>query len=185
MEHHSVCMSLSHELVVDLVACESLLTLLGFALLTHGSPYVSDENVCVLCSDNRRICHLELVAVLSSKLQYLNRGLIVIGAGDGNAHAHLQAAYDKRISHIVSVTDEAHLQSVKASLELADSHKVSQYLTGVTEIGKSVDYRDRAVLSKVLDLLLLEGTDHDTVKVARENSCCVLNGLSASDLEIV
>ena len=45
VHYHCVGLCRSHYSVVDLVALEYLPALLGFALLTHGSPYVSNTSV--------------------------------------------------------------------------------------------------------------------------------------------
>ena len=67
---------------------------------------------------------------------------------------------------------------------LSDRHQVSQHLTGVAVVGQTVDYRDRAVLSEVLDFLLSEGADHNTAEVTGQNARGVLNRLAAADLKV-
>ena len=67
---------------------------------------------------------------------------------------------------------------------LADCLEVSEDLAGVAVVGQTVDYRDRAVLSEILDFLLSEGADHNTAEVTGQNARGVLNRLAAADLKV-
>ena len=60
VHYHSVGLSGSHYSVVDLIALEYLAALSGFALLTHGSPYVCVNHVGVSGSFDRVADYLEL-----------------------------------------------------------------------------------------------------------------------------
>ena len=145
--NHSVGLSSSHYLVVYLISCKSYLSLLCLGLFAHRSPNIGKQDIGILCSLERNICHRELAAELSCKLQDLSVRLIVIRTSDAYIHAHFKAAHDKRVSHVVSVAYVAHFQILEGALELTDSHKVCKHLTRVAEIGQTVYYRDRTVLS--------------------------------------
>ena len=68
---------------------------------------------------------------------------------------------------------------------LFDGEKVSQDLSRVLVIGKAVDDRNRTVLCKIYDVLVGEGSDHDTVNHAGQYVSCVMDGFATSDLDIV
>ena len=166
VEHHSVIFSNSHKVIIYLIAGESLLTLFSFALLAHRSPYVSDKYISVLSGSFGVIDHFKLVTVSSRKVENLLRRLIVIRASDRNAHTNLETADNEGVSHVITIADKAHFKTGETALEFTDSHKVSEYLTGVAEVSKTVYYRDTAVFSEVLYLFLFKSTDHDTAEVA-------------------
>ena len=184
MHYHSVGLSGSHYSVVDLIALEYLAALCGFALLTHGSPYVCVNNIGVSGCFNRVADDLELSGVLFCEVNDGLVGEVALRAAEGNAHADLESAYCQGVRHVVAVADVAELQTVELVLMLADCLEVSENLAGVAVVGQTVDYRDRAVLSEILDFLLSEGADHNTTEVTGQNARGVLNRLAAADLKI-
>ena len=52
----------------------------------------------------------------------------------------------------------------------------------MAEIREAVDDGHRAVLREILDLLLVEGADHDAVHIAGEHARGILHRLAAADL---
>ena len=184
MLNHCVSLCNSHDIVIYLIALECDLSLLCLSFFAHWSPNVCEQNVSVLCSLKRNVCHWELVAIALGKFKDFSSRLIILGASDRNFHAYLKSTNDKRVCHVVAVAYVAHFQTLEASLELSDGHKVSKHLTRVAEVCQTVYYRDRAIFSKILNLFLLKSTDHDAVKVTWKNTGCVLNRLASAYLEV-
>ena len=52
-------------------------------------------------------------------------------------------------------------------------------------VGKTVDYRDRAVLCKIYDVLVSKSPDHDSVYHSGEDLGRVVDSLAATDLDVV
>ena len=67
---------------------------------------------------------------------------------------------------------------------LAQRHRVGERLERVCEIREPVDHRDGGVLGELLDLVLLERSDHESGQEAREDERGVAVGLAASELEL-
>ena len=52
------------------------------------------------------------------------------------------------------------------------------------EIGQGVDDGNVGILGELLHLLMLEGTDHHAVEIAREDASRILDRLAALDLQV-
>ena len=184
VENESIGLCVGHDGRVDLIALECLAADGGFALLTHRCPDVGVERIGIGgCLGDR--LGAEEAARRFSPLHDLGIGLVSSGACDRNAHARENTADDEGVCHVVTVADEAELLALEIAAELADRLQVSKHLAGVRVVGETVDYRDRAVFCHVLDLLLVEGADHDAVEVAREHADGVRGLLAAADLQVV
>ena len=183
MKHHSALISDRHDLAVDLISGKNLLTKLSLLFLSHRRPNVCIKNVCSLCRFHNVICAEEFTCSVCP-FHYLFVGSVAFGTSNCHAHSHLYTANDKRVSHIVTVTDIAELKSLGSSLMLTYGHKVRENLTGMTVIGKTVDNGYSSYRREGFYLLLIVGPYHNSVEVTRKNSCGILHRLATSYLKI-
>ena len=89
------------------------------------------------------------------------------------------------ICHVIAVADIGELQAFQRTLMLLDGQKVRQYLCRMLVIGKTVDDRNRTVLRKIDDVLMVKSSDHDTIYHSRENVSSIVDGFATSDLDVI
>ena len=171
----------SHQFIIDLISLECLLADLLLFFLTHGSPCICDDNVCIFhCLD--RIIYQCKCVIASCEIQHFFRRTVIIRSCDRYLHIRFQTAYDQGVRHVVAVADVTHLEPFQYAVFLTDRHQISQYLARMAEISQTVDDRDRTVFCQILHFFLLVGTDHDAVQITGEYACGILYRLTASDL---
>ena len=184
VENHCAGTCSREYLVIDLEACKSLASFDCFAFLTHRSPDVGFENVCIGCHLFDIVADAEVASVLLSKCHDVRMRVITFRACNRDFHTNSQCADDQRVCHIVAVADVAEIQAVECTLIFTDGHQVSQNLTGMCIVGQAVDNRDAAETSQIFDFLLFKGTDHNTVEVTGEYAGSILNRFAAADLQV-
>ena len=67
---------------------------------------------------------------------------------------------------------------------LGDGEQVGQHLAGVGGVGERVHHRHRGPAGHLLQLVVLEGADHQRVEVAGEHAGRVADGLAAAELRV-
>ena len=102
------------------------------------------------------------------------------------AAAERGGAVDPRVGHVVAVADPGHAevaQCVRAEL-LGRREEVGHDLTGVQQVGESVDDGNRGLAGELVHLVLVVGADENRVDVAAQHPGRVGDGLAAPDLGV-
>jgi len=185
VQHHSICLCNTHQLLIYLIACKCLFSDFLFLLLSHGGPAVCDDNIGILCGCHGLICDGEPIGILRCKIHYHRVGTIALGAGNLYVHACFQTADDEGVCHVVAVTDIAHGQSFQLALVFADGQQVCHNLTGVTQVCQPIDDGNGAVFGKHFHFLLLEGTNHNPIQHTAHDASGILCGLASANLGIL
>ncbi|MPM55435.1 hypothetical protein SDC9_102232 [bioreactor metagenome] len=172
------------------VGCKQLYSFGKFGFFTHGNPYVGIYGICALdCFKVGRVLYncsglfgyfLHLRHELFIWLKFLwSYGHIV--------HSKFGSAYHKSIAHIVSgIPYESKLHFIQWFEDIFHhGEEVCKNLCGMILVGQTVPYRNTAVLSKLLNNLLRETSEFNTVKHSAKNPCCILYSFLMSELYII
>ncbi len=84
----------------------------------------------------------------------------------------------------VAVAQEADAFALPAAQLFVDQLKVGQDLAGMLFISQCIDGGQRAVMRKVLHILLGKGADHRAMHHAAHDTCRVLHGFAAAQLHV-
>ena len=155
--------------------------------LTHGYPYICINNICVFGSGFHILCESDGSARLSSILFALCYKLIiweVFAASAGNkVHSKLGACNHQGITHVITGIAHIHqLDSLQISEMLTDGKHISQHLSGMILIGKTIPYRNSGIFCKLFYHILAKSAILDTIVHSSQNSCSVGNALFLTDL---
>ena len=79
----------------------------------------------------------------------------------------------------------ASLRPASVPLGFIHGHQVGQHLAGVIHVGERIDHGDRSVACEIHYILLVVCPDHDPVQVPGEDQCCIVDGLSPPEHDIM
>src|SRR5258705_1781531 len=131
--------------VVDLVALEGLQAPLAVALLAHADRAVGVDHVGLLDRFARLGGHLHAAAHGTTGLQHLRVRLVPGRARHHRGRAEHRAQQQERVADVVAVAHPGQAQLGEIDPALVEREEVGHRLTGVLEVGQSVDHRDGGV----------------------------------------
>ena len=172
-----------HQLRVHRVALERVAPRLGFGLLPHRRPHVRVDDVRALRRLLGHLGHDDLRLFLGA-LELVAARLEPLGARQPQLEAQHLRRLEPAVRHVVAVPHPRDALPLPPAEVLSDGEQVSQHLTRVSEISQPVDDRHRRPARQLLDLLVVEGADHDAVHVARQHPGGVRNRFSAPQLDV-
>ena len=154
----------------------------NLSLFTHGSPNVSVDYICALQAsrirrdfDNRSgfLCNfLNLIdnILLQFSLEFVRTISYIV-------HAHLSASVHPCVAHVVSdISAEYNLYSVQRFCNmLFDSEQVSQDLSRVIHVSKTVPYRYAGIFCKTFYDFLIKASVLDTVIESAQYFCRIFH----------
>ena len=94
------------------------------------------------------------------------RGLVAFGTGEREVEAEDVRGVDPRVRHVVAVADPRVAESLDVAELLPNGEQIGEHLARMYEVGEAIDDRDRCILPELLDVLVREGANHDSVDVA-------------------
>src|SRR6266702_1492473 len=175
-----------HERLVDDEAGEALPALGGLGLLPHARPDVGVHDVRASGRLARRAHHPRPATGARHERQV---GIVAGGASQTQREAEQDARLQPGVGHVVAVTHPGHLEPaaperVRAEA-LGDGEEVGEELAGVGRVGERVHHRHGGARRHLLQLLVLEGADHERVEVTRQDAGGVLDRLPAPELRVL
>ncbi len=81
------------------------------------------------------------------------------------------------VGDVVTIAHPGQLHPLAAAEFFLNGQKVGKDLTGMVQIGQTIDHRNRGVPCQFRDLIVGEGSDHDTVQIAGEQPSDIRHAL--------
>ncbi len=138
-----------HQRGVDLIQrkCESAVCLLFF--LPHGCPDIGRDHVGA-SGGLTRVAHEMHLSRGQTRLQEAGVRVVALRARKIQPEAKMGRRFDPRIGHVVPIADPRHGLAAHISQMLLDREHVREDLTGMRQIGQTIDDRDSRVLRQRL-----------------------------------
>ena len=112
-------------------------------------------------------------------------GLVARRSRRDEAHPEAGRPDHQRDAHVVAVAEIGEAGPGKPAQLLANRHQVGERLAGMRVVREPVDHGDVGGLRQLLDVVLLEGADHDRVEVAGQDGAGVADRLAPAQLQVV
>ncbi len=110
--------------------------------------------------------------------------LVTLGTGDAQLEAEALGRLDEGVAHVVAVAHPDHGAPRDVAAVLHVGLDVGEHLTGMEAIGERVDDGNRGARRQLLEPTVLEGSHHDGVGHAGDDSRGVLHGLATPQVGV-
>src|SRR5215211_3818812 len=185
VEEDGVVGGKAHEFFVHLVGSEPVFSLLCLVLLAHAGPHVGVDDPRAGCGFLGIFGQGRGGTKFFGQLHHVRIWSVPFKVGDGQFRSGQAAADSEGVGDVVAVADVGDPDAFQPSELFAHREEIREGLAGMMLIGEAIYDGCLGGVGELLDLLVVEGADHDGVYVAGEDAAGVRGGLALAHLYLL